>query len=162
MAENENDEDITGRNAVLALPAWIGPAKVFVLKRAAAYRYGVFVLTSDRLVFATDDAVPLDEARAAVAAKWPRFLAGTGFWIKTPSASYAIFFRHPFPDSPAPGDKLVKAVETLENISNLSLQAALGLSGGDLTAHLSGLVFANSTVTEARATTARVQAALAE
>lgn len=132
----ENDEDIIERHGALALPAWIGPAKVFVLKRGAAYRFGVFALTSDRLMFATDDAVPLDEARIDVAIKWPRFLAGTGFWIKAPNASYAIFLRPPFSDAPVKGDTVNKAVAALESRSNLSLQAARGLSPDDLKARV--------------------------
>jgi hypothetical protein len=161
MAENKNDEGVIERNGVLATMAWIGPAKMFVLKRGAAYRFGIFALTPDRLAFATDDAVLLDEARANVAPKWPSFLAGSGFWIKTPSASHAIHFRRPFPDAPV-NSTVIKAVGALDDISNLSLQVALGLSGADLVNHLVVATLADNKWKGARATTARVRAALEE
>ena len=161
MAENENDEGVIERNGVLATMAWIGPAKRFVLQRGAAYRFGIFALTPNRLAFATDDGVLLDEARANVAPKWPGILAGSGFWIKTPSASCAIHFRRPFTDAPL-NSTVIKAVEALDNISNLNLQAALGLSESDLNVHLRRATLADNKWKGARATTARVRAILEE
>jgi hypothetical protein len=162
MAEHENAEVIIERNGVLAVPAWIGPAKIFVLKRGRAYRFGLFVLTPDRVLYATDNFVLLDAVRADVATKTPRFLAKSGFWIKMPSASYwlAIHFRRPFSDATLSGSPVINAVGALDEVSNLNLQAALGLSREDLAEHLYRVALLMSEWKEARATTTRVEAAL--
>lgn len=158
---NEN-EKVVERDGVLVVPAWIGPAKRFVPSKGAAYRFGIFALTADNLAFTTEREVVVDEYHDDVEIEWTRWLAKSGFWIKTPSARYAICFGKPFPDAPGPTENAVaKAAETLGYAKDLPIEAIKDwLFGAGIIADLVGLAFAVRDLKQGRRAAARVRALL--
>jgi hypothetical protein len=158
------DEKAIERNGVLVVPAWIGPAKTFVFKRGAAYLFGMFLVSGENLVFSSEDNVIVNECRRDVEIEWPRHFAGSGFWIKTPSARYAICFGKPFPDAPGPkGNAIAKTAAKFEGISNLDLSAVQGwLFGAEALAQFVRAASAVSDLRKGRRTAARVRAVLEE
>jgi hypothetical protein len=116
----DNADPVIERDGALIIPAWIGPAKLMVLKRGRAYRFGLFTLTADYLAFATAGEILMQERRADVQIEWPRHLAGSGFHVRAPAKSYAICFGKPFPDAPGPSQySVAKAATAFGSISAL-------------------------------------------
>jgi hypothetical protein len=161
VAMNER-EKVIERDGILVVPAWIGPAKMFIISRGAAYQFGIFALTADNLVFTTEREVVIDERQADVEIKWTRWLAGSGFWIKTPRARRAICFGKPFPDAPGPTENVVaKTADTLGYAKDLPIEAMKDwLFGAGMIADLVGLAFAVRDLKDGRRAAARIRALL--
>jgi hypothetical protein len=151
------------QDGVLIVPAWRGPARMFVLTQGAAYRFGLFILTADILAFAANEQVLMQEYRVGVKVKWPRILAGGGFYVLTPADRCAICFGKPFWDAPRPSESsIAQSAAALGAISALGLTVGQDwLPGGALVRGLlSGVARRQFAVWQGRPVAARVRAAL--
>ncbi|WP_406328321.1 hypothetical protein [Streptomyces sp. NBC_00203] len=108
---------VTDQSDVLVVPAWLGPDKMFVMSKGKAYTFGLFAVASERVSFAADDQMPIDELRAGIIFEWPWFLGGGGCRLRGRSQSWIVAFGRPYPDAPAPGR------ETIEASANLLVSA---------------------------------------
>jgi hypothetical protein len=158
-----DNDALIEQDGALVVPAWRGPARMFVLTQGAAYRFGIFILTADNLAFAADDQVLMQERRAEVKIKWPRILVGGGFYVLAPANRCAICFGKPFWDAPRPSEySIAQSVATLGATSALGFTVGQDWLPGE--AIVSGLLSAVArrqfAVWQGRPVAARVRAAL--
>ena len=159
------DDTVIEQDGALIVPAWIGPARMFVLKQGLAYRFGVFMLSPDNLAFAADEQVLMQERRADVKIEWPKILAGGGFYVLTPAKRYAICFGKPFSSAPRPSQSsIARSAATLDAISGLGFTAGQDwLPDGTVVSDLfAGVTTRQTAVWFGRSVASRVRALLDE
>jgi len=148
----------------IVVPAWLGPNKLYVTAKGRAYTFGLFALTPNRVMFASDDEMLIDELREDSVFEWPRLLSGTGCRLRTPAGAWIITFGRPFPDAPAPDrDRIEGAAGVLEALHNTAenLSDLAGLSVGVI-GDLVLLAQSMSDIKKGRRTAHVVKAALAQ
>jgi hypothetical protein len=157
------DDAVIEQDGALIVPAWIGPARMFVLTQGLAYRFGLFILTADNLAFAANEQILMQEHRADVKIKWPRILWGGGFYVFAPVKRHAICFGMPFTNVPPPNQgSIARSAAALGAISALGFTAGQDWQpGGVIVSNLDTGVAALRRPWHGRSVGARVRAALA-
>jgi hypothetical protein len=158
-----DNDTLIEQDGALIVPAWIGPARMFVFTQGAAYRFGLFILTTDNLAFASNEQILMQEHRAEVTIKWPRILVGGGFYVLALANRRAICFGKPFWDAPRPSESSVaQSAATLGAISALGFTAGQDWlpEGARVSGLLSGVARRQFAVWQGRPVAARVRAAL--
>lgn len=149
-----------GEIARLVVPAWLGPARLFVAEQGRAYTFGAFLITDDQFVFSNDSQVLLCVNRERTTVEWPRLYMGTGIRLKGEGVKKVVFFRRPFPDAPSPEPQLFESAATALG----AVGAGLGDSLGGLLADIGGdLITVFSSIQDqirGRAVAVRVRSAI--
>jgi hypothetical protein len=138
-SENVMDNDaVIERDGTLLAPAWLGPAKLFVLRRGRAYQFGIFALTAGELLFAAGAHLLVQISRAEATIGWPGHLLDAGLFVQTATARYSICFFMPFTDAPAPN--LHSVPDAASVLSGVSALGFLAWQDGPGAAVVTGLV----------------------
>ena len=110
----------------LALPAWLGPDKLFILDKAGAFRFGIFQLDRVSFAFADPNSVIVSGLWEDVRVDWPRIYAGAALRIRSASGKVVVAFARPFPEAPGPDPGTAEeAAELLSSVAGLSVGDAL-------------------------------------
>jgi hypothetical protein len=81
---------------LLAVPAWQGPARIWVPLKGKAFTSGVLAVGHHILLF-TDGRRVTEISRDRMAIRWPIHLLGTGCWISWDLDRAAFCFTLPLP-----------------------------------------------------------------